>query len=104
MYLPSVEIYFLIREKEILMGKFLKVLGIIFIILGILGSLVLAAEYDYNNHSSYYRSSPSSDSVMIFIAGAVASILLGCCVWGLGEIIIKLQEIAANTDEIRRKM
>ena len=85
------------------MGKFLKVLGVIFIILGILGSIVLAAEYDYNS-SSRYRSGPSSDSVMIFIAGAIASILLGCCVWGLGEIIIKLQEIAANTEEIKRKM
>lgn len=85
------------------MGKFLKVSGIILIILGILGSLVLAANFDYYSSSSY-RSGPSSDSVMIFIAGAVGSVILGCCVWGLGEVIIKLQEIAYNTEVIRNKM
>ena len=83
------------------MGKFLKVFGIIIIIFGLIGSLLIASSIDYNARSRY-SSGPSEDSVFVFLAGAVSSVLLGACVSAFGQLLITTEENKATTDEILR--
>lgn len=68
-------------------GKTLRIIGILTIVLGILGSLILSTSLEL-------------DSPIIFIIGAVSSFISGMSFIGFGEIISLLQRNVDKQDKI----
>lgn len=89
------------------MGRIIKVLGIIFIILGIIGSIYLGNLFEMKQYAgySYYSQSSRYEYVFntpLFIAGVVSSSTFGILMMGFGELINIAEDNRDNTKNLLR--
>ena len=87
--------------RRLKMGKLIRVLGIIFIILGIIGSIFLGNEYkvkEYNSFGSYEY----VFNTLLFSTCAISSSIFGILIMGFGDLITHTEENKANTAELLR--